>query len=194
MPVRSHLAASAHCCSPLWARRSHQPWPAHHLLVAAAVPARLGFLGVGGFSVPPQPPSVLPRHSIYLGGWVLGDFLSPPSPHLSSLDTPSTLGVTPDFSSPRGNSFTMGVSMTLGELTPPRIPWQSLLGFSATTEALGTPSLLPIPENSPARFYRRPETLSLSSYFSPWRPPTPAFSVAGGDIPGVAPAGCCTPW
>ena len=61
--------------------------------------------------------------------------------------------------------------MPLGKLTPPPTLCQSPPGFSATSEALGPPSLSPTLEESPAVFSCRLATLSLSVFFALWCPP-----------------------
>ena len=106
---------------------------------------------------------VLPLTSV---SWVAGDFPSPPCPRPSAPGTPFPLRVTPEVESPRGNSSTLGVSVTLGNSTPPPTPWQSPPGFSATREALGPPSMSLTPEESSAGFSCQPATLSFS-FFPP---------------------------
>ena len=97
-----------------------------------------------------------------------GEFPSPP-PRKSV-----SLGFTPEVLPPWGNSFTPGVLMPLDNLTPPPTPCQPPLGFSHTTEASGTPSLLPTLEDLPDGFSCRTATLSLSPCLAPWRPTAPA--------------------
>ena len=77
--------------------------------------------------------------------------------------------------------------MALCDSAPPRTPWRSPPGFSATPEALGPPSMIPTPEESPAGFFRRSETLSHSLFSTSWRPPAPAASASLDVASKVAP-------
>ena len=126
---------------------------------------------------------------------VVWEFPPPLRPRPPSTGTPSPLGFTPEVLSPWGNSSTPGVSMPLGNLTPPPTPCQSPAKFSATPEALGPPSLPPTPEDSTAALFCRPTTLSLSPRFTPCRPLATASSASSemtyqmSPLPAAAPPG-----
>ena len=126
---------------------------------------------------------------------VVGEFLSPPCPIPSFPGTPYPSGVTLEVSPPQGNYSIPGVLMPLGDLTPPHTPLRSHPGFSSTLEASGSPSLIPTPEDSPARFLPPDGNHLPSPLFCPIATSCSRLvRVIEGDIPGVAPAGLCAPW
>ena len=88
-------------------------------------------------SPPPAPRASVAR--------VLGGFLSPSHPGLSSPGTPSPSVVTTEVSSPRGNSATQWVSMPCGDSTPPPTPWRYPLGFPPLHRPCGPPPRPPFP-------------------------------------------------
>ena len=124
-------------------------------------------LGGGRVSVPSLPLSVAPRNSISLGG------------HFG------------------GSSSTPWLSMPLGESTPPTTPWRPPPEVSTTPEALGYPSLLPTPEDSPTGFPCLPATLSLNLCLSLWQTIAPASSTSlevtyqVSPLPAAVPPWCC---
>ena len=88
------------------------------------------------------------------------------------------LRVTPEVSSPRGNSSTLGVSMPYGNPTLPYTPWQTPPGFSATPEALPPPLCLSHSRGLAGWFFRRQETPSLSLFSAPCFHPSPSASAS----------------
>ena len=96
---------------------------------------------------------------------VAGKFSSPPGPCLSAPGILLPSRVTTEVLHPRGNSSTTGVSVPLGESTPPTTLWLSPPRFSVTPEASGPPSPSRTHEDLPSGFSCWPEALSLSHFY-----------------------------
>ena len=109
-----------------------------------------------------------------------GEFPSPPCSLMSAPDTLLPSRFTPEVSSPQSKSYTPGVLLPCGDLTflSPPTPWKPPSQFSTTPEALVLPSASTTTEVLLAGFYRCPVPPSLSLFYAPWRPPSPAPSAS----------------